>query len=130
MMKSTWKTILGIAGGIAGYVTLRVMAGPVHVQFVPAWYFLLHGLIGASFGLCLGMMADARRVYWKPILGIVGLVVGALVGFAVVVALAGQDSFPGEVIFKGIVIGTPVGALLGCILGILLGTRFGSSHST
>jgi len=69
------------------------------------------------------------RNSWKPILGIVGLVVGALVGFAVVVALAGPDSHvPGEGIFKGFYIGTPVGALLGCILGILLGTRFGSSH--
>jgi len=120
-----WKIILAIAGAVVACVTVGAM-----VQFCPLLVYLLAGLVGGSFGLLLGMMADARRIYWKPVLGILGLMLGAPAGGVLVWMIAAPfDSFSGGGL-AGLFLGTPIGAIVGALLGVVLGARVSKYYSS
>jgi hypothetical protein len=118
-----WKLYLGIIGVITGCVLSFPFLNRLKMIFFGLLIVGLPLVLG-SVGFVVGMMLDARKVYWKGVLGILGLPAGAAVGYELARRMAAPSSFAGSDAIKGIVLGAPSGAILGCALGFVLGALF------
>lgn len=114
-----WTKSLSVVGAIAGFV----LSHPFFFSnFIP-FRVLIIGLplVLGCVGFVVGIMLDARKVYWKGVFGILGMPIGVVVGYELARRMAPPSRIAGSEAIAGIVFGAPSGAILGCVSGLLLG---------
>ncbi len=117
-----WKKRLIAVGAITGCV----LSYPFFFSnFIP-FRVLIIGLplVLGCVGFVVGIMLDARRIYWKGVFGILGMPVGVVVGYELARRMAAPTHVAGSEAIAGIVFGAPSGAMIGCVSGLLLGALF------
>ncbi len=118
-----WRKSLSLVGAIAGCVLSFPFFNRVDVIFFRVSIVVLP-LVFGSVGFVVGVMLDARRIYWKGVFGILGTPIGVAVGFELARRMAPPTRIAGSEAIAGIVFGAPPGAILGCVSGVLLGALF------
>jgi len=118
-----WKKSLSVVGAIAGCVLSYPFFNRIDVIFFRVLIIGLPLVLGCV-GFVVGIMLDARKVYWKGVFGILGMPIGVVVGYELARRMAAPSRIAGSEAITGIVFGAPSGAIIGCVSGLLLGALF------
>lgn len=114
------KIYISVLGAITGCALSYPFLNRFELIFFKVLIFGLPLVLG-SVGFVVGMMLDARKVYWKGVFGILGMPVGVVIGYELARRMAAPSRVAGSEAITGIVFGAPSGAILGCVLGLVVG---------
>jgi hypothetical protein len=118
-----WKKCLSVVGVITGIAVSYPFWNRFELIFFRVLIVGLPLVLG-SVGFVVGMILDARKVYWKGVFGILGMPVGVVIGYELARRMAAPSGVAGSDAITGIVFGAPSGAILGCVLGLVVGALF------